>query len=144
MPKLPKKERTRAHRLGTILLQLESITALDNTRYREKLAESARYRHRTRPRPAAAVWRRKRLVQVQVQHIDAHRAGLGNTHERIEIGTVEINHPALGMNDLGDCLDVGLEQTERIGFVIITAATVSSIAFSTVTASITPRSSEEI
>src|SRR4029079_3069716 len=70
--KIAKKGTNPAHRLGTMLLQLESITVLDNTRYWEKLAESARYRHRTRPRPAPALRRRTRLVHVSVPHIGAH------------------------------------------------------------------------
>ena len=79
---------------------------------RQIIAQRALHRHRAGARTATAVGRRKGFVQVHVQHIHAHVPRLGDAHQRVEIGTVQINHPAFGVHDFGDRFDVGFEQAQ--------------------------------
>ena len=59
--------------------------------------------------------RRKRLVQVQVHHVDAEVAGPHLADQRVHVGAVHVEQAALGVQDVGDLVDVLLEHAERIG-----------------------------
>ncbi len=58
--------------------------------------------------------RRKRLVQVQMDHVDAHVARPRDADQRIHVGAVHVDQPAGVVNDLADLLDVSFKQSERV------------------------------
>ena len=64
---------------------------------------------------AAAVRSGKRLVQVQVHHVDAEIAGTRNARQRVHVGAVHIQQRALGVQDVRDLGDVFLEHAEGVG-----------------------------
>ena len=49
------------------------------------------HRHRAHPRPAAAVGDAEGFVQVQVGHVRPEAAGLSQTDQSVEVGTIDIN-----------------------------------------------------
>src|SRR5207253_6000005 len=63
---------------------------------------------------AAAVRSRERLVKIELQHVGAHVARLGDAHERVHVRAVHVDEAALVVHDGGDLLDVFLEKTERV------------------------------
>jgi hypothetical protein len=65
--------------------------------------------------PAAAVRGRERLVEVDVEDVDAHVAGTDDPRQGVHVGPVHIDEAALGVDDLGDAADVGLEDAEGVG-----------------------------
>ena len=71
--------------------------------------------HGTAAGTSSAVRGGKRLVQIQVKHIDSHLAGAGITHEGIEIGAVHIDEATLLVDNLGDLLDMGFKDPHGIG-----------------------------
>ena len=71
--------------------------------------------HGTAAGTSPAVRGGKRLVQIQVKHIDSHLAGAGITHEGIEIGAVHIDEATLLVDNLGDLLDMGFKDPHGIG-----------------------------
>src|SRR5262249_56808562 len=63
---------------------------------------------------AAAVGRRERLVQVELQDVDAHVARLGDTEERVHVRAVHVEETAPGMDRGRDGFDLLLEEAERV------------------------------
>ncbi len=59
--------------------------------------------------------RRKGFVQVQVHHVDAKIAGPHLADQRVHVGAVHIQQAALGMQNVGDLVNVLLENSERVG-----------------------------
>jgi hypothetical protein len=66
------------------------------------------------PRPPAPVRLRERLVQVEVDDVEAHVAGPGASHHRVEVGPVVVERRARVVDDVGDLLDRRVEQPERV------------------------------
>src|SRR5215831_10553324 len=64
---------------------------------------------RTHPWSAAPVGNAKRLVQIQMTDIRADVAGPTNPNLRIHIRAIHIDLAAVGMNDLANAPDIGLE-----------------------------------
>src|SRR5262249_38990220 len=62
-----------------------------------------------------AVRRRESLVEVEMNHVDAHVARPGDPDEGVHVGTVHVNETARFVNDVADLFDVGFEQAERVG-----------------------------
>ena len=85
----------------------------DENRDGQKRLEELLARHRTRAGTAAAVRRRKRLVQVQVHHVDAEVAGAHFADQRVHVGAVHVEQRALGVQNVGDLVDLVFEDAER-------------------------------
>ena len=62
---------------------------------------------------AAAVRRRESLVQVQVHHVHAEVAGPYLAHQRVHVGAIHIEQRALGVQNVGDLVNLALEDAER-------------------------------
>ena len=77
---------------------------------------SIRSEHGDRPRAraAAAVRLGEGLVQVEVDDVEAHVAGPGHAHHRVQVRAVVVERRAGVVDDLGDLLDVAVEQPERV------------------------------
>ena len=58
------------------------------------------HRHRAYPRSAPAMGDAKRLVQIEVRHVSTELAGLGHPHQSVEIGPVQVNLPAVGVDQV--------------------------------------------
>ena len=58
---------------------------------------------------------RERLVQVEVQHVEAHVARTGYAADRVQIGAVVVEQRAGVVEDRSHLLDPLLEQAERRG-----------------------------
>ena len=67
-----------------------------------------------RPRSAAAVRGRERLVQVEVADVEAEIARPRDAEDGVEVGAVHVDLHALGVTDLGDVHDARLEHAERV------------------------------
>ena len=53
-------------------------------------------------------------MQVEVHHVDAEIAGPRHADQRVHVGAVHVEQRALGVQDLGDLVDVLLEDAERV------------------------------
>jgi hypothetical protein len=56
----------------------------------------------------------ERLVQVEVHDVEAHVAGPRDAHHRVEVRAVVVERRADACDDLGDLLDVRVEEPERV------------------------------
>ena len=59
--------------------------------------------------------RGKGFVQVEVHHVHAEVAGAGLAHQGVHVGAVHVEQRALGVEDLGDLVDLALEDANRRG-----------------------------
>ncbi len=57
--------------------------------------------------------RGKSLVQVHVDHVETHVAGLHLAEDRVQIGAIVVEQPARGMHDVTNTLDGALEYAQR-------------------------------
>ena len=71
-------------------------------------------RDRPGPRTAAAVRLRERLVQVDVDDVEAHVARAAAAHDRVQVGAVVVERPPRLVDDRGDLGDVLVEEAERV------------------------------
>ena len=71
-------------------------------------------RHRAGAGAAAAVRRGEGLVQVEVHDVHAEIAGARLADERVHVGAVHVEERALGVEDVGDLVDLALEDAERV------------------------------
>ncbi len=69
-------------------------------------------RNRARSGTAAAVGCRESLVQVQVHHVDAEVARTHLADQRVHVGAIHVEQRALGMEDVGDLVDLIFEDAE--------------------------------
>jgi hypothetical protein len=85
MPKLPWKAAHAADRCAPAFSLQRSASPWRASRGPGRYGASG-CAHADRPgaRTAAAVWRRKRLVQVELQHVGADLAGLRHAEERVQ------------------------------------------------------------
>ena len=81
---------------------------------RQERRDPLGHRDRTRPRAAAAVGLGEGLVQVEVDDVEAHVARPREPHHRVEVGAVVVERRADPVHDLGDLVDVVVEQAERV------------------------------
>ena len=70
---------------------------------------------RAGPRPAPAVGRRERLVDVEVHDVEAGGAGPELAQQRVEVGPVHVGQGAGGVDHLEELHDPLLEEPERRG-----------------------------
>jgi hypothetical protein len=64
---------------------------------------------------AAAVGGGKGFVQVEMQHVHAGVTDVDDAHDGVHVGTVAVDQPPLGMNDVGHLTDIVLEQPQGVG-----------------------------
>src|SRR5581483_12004972 len=86
-----------------------------DNRYRQEGLQVLLAEHGTGAGTAAAVRRRERLVQVQVHDVHAKVAGANLADQRVHVGAVHIELAALGVQDIGNLIDLLLENSQRVG-----------------------------
>ena len=104
-----------ADRVGPIAVQTPSLRSANDARQGQERLERLLDADRTGARPAAAVRGRERLVEVELHHVGAHVARLGDAEQRVEVGAVEVEQGAVLVQHLRDLADLGLEHAERVG-----------------------------
>ena len=87
----------------------------DQHRRRQKRLEKCLAGHRTGAGTAAAVGRGEGLVQVQVHHVHAEVAGPRLAHQRVHVGAVHVEQRALGVQNVGDLVNLALEDADGGG-----------------------------
>ena len=89
------------------------LVAADDRRHRQERLEHVAHRDRPAARAAAAVRLRERLVQVDVHDVEAHVARPRDAADGVEVRAVVVHERAGAVEDLGDLLDVLVEEAER-------------------------------
>ena len=84
-------------------------------RSRQEAAEELLAAHRAGAGAAAAVGGGEGLVEVQVDHVEAHVAGADHPHDRVEIGPVVVAQAPRVVDDPGDLQDVPVKNPHRVG-----------------------------
>ena len=121
------KPRTRPIDFGPVVVEAERpVVAAHDRGHRQERLEHLPDRDRPAAGAAAAVRLRERLVQVDVDDVEAHVAGAGDAAHGVEVRAVVVHERAGAVEDLRDLLDVLVEQAERVGFVSMNAAVCSS------------------
>ncbi len=107
--------RQAADRLRQILFIEQPVIIAVRSHHRQRQIRQQLRRHADRAGAGAAtaVRRRERLVQVHVDYIEAHVAGLDLAENRVQVGAVVIQQPARAVNDLLDIENGALEHAER-------------------------------
>ncbi len=103
------------HGLRTVIVKTKgSIGFRGQDRRGQEWFECFLDRYRTRARATATVRSRESFVQVEMHDVDAEVTGAHLAHERIHVGAVHVKESALGVQDVGDLVDVLLEYAERV------------------------------
>ena len=102
-----------ADRLRPVEVEAESVVFLHDRGYGEERLEPVANGDRPRPGPAAPVRLRERLVQVEVDDVEAHVAGPRDPADRVQVRAVVVEERAGVVEDLRDLLDVLVEEPER-------------------------------
>src|SRR4051812_25818196 len=97
---------------GTDLIAAVAIS--NNSWHRKKSLELFRATAGTRAGTTATMRRRKSLMQIQVNYINAHISRPGDADQRVHVGAVHINQAAGLMNDATNFLDVTFEHAEGV------------------------------
>src|SRR5205807_3632010 len=101
--------------LRAVVFKAQRTVALgDQDRRWQKRFESALDGDRTGPGTTAAVWRRERLVQIEVHDVDTEVARPNLADQGVHVGAVHIEQAALGVQNLGDFVDLLLEDAQRV------------------------------
>ncbi len=90
-----------------------AIAVLADDRNRQERQQALADADRTGARPAAAVRRRERLVQIHVNDVESHGARTHLAENRVEVRAVVIQQAAGLVDQLGNLLDATLEHAER-------------------------------
>ena len=61
------------------------------------------------------MWGRKRLVQIELDHVGAHVARFCHPHQRVQICSVHVDQAALDVDQLGNLDNVPLKQPQGVG-----------------------------
>ncbi len=101
-------------RIGAVVAGLAVIGAPHDPRHHEVRLHPLGDRDRAAPRAAAAVRLGERLVQVEVHDVEAHVARARDAHDRVEVRAVVVGGRPRVADDLGDLLDVRVEDPERV------------------------------
>ena len=94
---------------------LRAVFVSDENRGGEKGLKKLLAGHGAGAGAAAAVGRGEGLVQVQVHHVHAEVAGADFADQRVHVGAVHVEQRALGVENVGDLVDLALEDAERGG-----------------------------
>ena len=95
--------------------QSSTVLVSDQNRHGQKRLKKRLASHRAGAGTAAAVGRGEGLVQVQVHHVHAEVAGPRLAHQRVHVGAVHVEQRALGVQDVGDLVNLALEDANRRG-----------------------------
>ena len=90
-----------------------AIVFAHDQRRRQMRQQTLTHADRARARPAAAMRRGKGLVQIHVEHVEAHIARPYAAEDGVEIGAVVVKQTACAVHELGDLLDLPLEHAAR-------------------------------
>src|SRR5687767_7296621 len=101
-------------RLRIVEIQFEVVSLFNNAWYGQERFKLGRTATWTTSRTATAVRCRERLMQIEVNYVNAHIAGSRDPHQGIHVGTVHIDEPTRLMNDLANLLNVFFEQTQCV------------------------------
>ena len=102
--------------LRTVVVEAQRAVRLgDDHRRRQERLQNLLAGHRPRARTASAVRRGEGLVQVQVHHVGAEVAGTHLADQRVHVGAVHVEQRALGVQHVGNLVDLLLEDAQRIG-----------------------------
>ena len=103
-----------ADRLRPVEVEPEAaVVAADDRRHGQERLEPRRDRDRPAAGPAAAVRLRERLVQVDVDDVEAHVAGPRDPADGVQVRAVVVHERAGAVEDPLDLLDVLVEEAER-------------------------------
>ena len=102
-----------ADRLGSVEVEAERIAVADDLRHGEERLERVADDDRPTARPTAAVRLRERLVQVDVDDVEAHVARARDAADGVQVRAVVVHERADRVEDARDLLDVLVEQAER-------------------------------
>ena len=103
-----------ANRFPPHRLQRETaIFFFHQNRHGAERLENLLHGYRPGSRTAAAMWRRKGLVQVEVHDVDANIARPCDSRERIHVGAVHVHQRAFGVQNLRDFGQVLLVNSQR-------------------------------
>ena len=101
--------------LWTIVIEsIGTVRRLLNDGVGKKRLESLRHHDRTRAWSASSVRCRERLVQIDMQHVDAEIAGPRDSHHRIQIRAVHVNQRAVRVEKPGNLGDLGFKNAKRV------------------------------
>ncbi len=112
-PNGPVNPRTRPIDFGRSSSSTKLSPYADDLRRGQERLEDVAYRDRPTAGPAAAVWLGERLVQVDVDDVEAHVAGPHDPADRVQVGAVVVHERARAVEDALDLLDPLVEESER-------------------------------
>src|SRR4029077_9435011 len=102
--------------MRTVVLESECAVEMgDDNRLGQEWLEDLFDRDRSGTGASAAVRRGERLMQVEVHHVHSEVSRTNFTHERVHVGAVHVKESALGVEDVGDLVDVLFEYAECVG-----------------------------
>ena len=102
-----------ADRLRAVVVEAVGIAVTDDRRRGQVRLDPARDRDRPAAGAAAAVRLRERLVQVDVDDVEAHVARPRDPADGVQVRAVVVHERAHAVEDPGDLLDVLVEQADR-------------------------------
>ena len=102
--------------LRAIVVQPKGAVGLgDHNRRRKERLQDLLAGHWARTRSASAVWGRESLVQVEVHHVGAEITGTHLADQSVHVGAVHVEQRALGVQQVGDLVDLLLEDAQGVG-----------------------------
>ncbi len=102
------------HRLRPVKVEAQrTIPPRNQHRRRQKRLQNLLASHRPRPRTPTPMRRRKRLMQIQMHHIDPKVPRPRLPHQRVHIRAIHIQQRALRMQNVRDLMDVRLKHPNR-------------------------------
>ena len=96
------------------MVEEEAISVALDGRRRQEVDQALAHSDRAGSGSAAAMRRGERLVQVEVDDVEAHVAGAGDADQRIEVRAVVVDERAGLVRETRDVDDVLLEDAERV------------------------------
>ena len=105
--------RSRGRKYGAATRRSRRAVAAHDLGPREERLDPVGDGDRTGAGAAAAVRLGERLVQVEVDDVEAHVPGPADAHDRVQVRAVVVERRADAVDDPRDLLDPGLEQAER-------------------------------
>ena len=102
-----------ADRLRAVVVEPERVAVPHDRGHRQERLELLADGDRPAARAAAAVRLRERLVQVDVDDVEAHVAGPRDPADGVQVRAVVVEERAGVVEDLRDLLDVLVEEAER-------------------------------
>ena len=112
-PNGPEKPRTLPIVLRPVEVVAEAVASTDDLRHRQERLQDVADGDRPTARAAAAVRLRERLVEVDVDDVEAHVAGPRDAADGIEVRPVVVHEGAGAVEDPLHLLDPLVEETER-------------------------------